>query len=387
MLRNYRTQPKDRRGGTIVLLALLMVVVVGMTAFAVEVGRIHLLRAQIKKAVDAGTLAATLKLVEDQSATDEAAAAARQFVQLNRVGFGATVPEEAITVEIGTWDDETKVFTVTDDDPNAVRVVGEQNNEPFFFARIFGQTSFGANATSIAAGSGGPLDIMMVLDLSGSMSSSGRIEALQNAAPEFVDVIESYGGEDQVGVMAYGVEYDEWEDGYGSGSPYLSAPSSELPGSSNYFVGVLEADLTDGFSDLRSNTLTSSTLTANKYGGGTPIGAAIRDAAHYLENSAFARDDVRKIMILMSDGRANRPSSNGESYAYEMADYAAGLGVKVYTISLGSSADTDLMEEIAARTGATHFDATGAGESELTEVLTGAFQRAAAALKRPQLVQ
>ena len=379
----------DRRGASLVAMVFLIVVVIGMTAFSMEVGRMYLLHNQIQKAVDAGTLAATLKLIEDPDATTEAAAAAEQFIQANRVGLGVEVAAESIAVEIGQWDNDTKVFTVTGTDPNAVRVTGTQDNEPFFFARIFGQTVFSSDATAIASGSGGPLDIMMVLDLSGSMSSNGRIQALRNAAPTFVDVIEEFGGDDQVGVMGYGCEYDEWESDYGSGSRYLLAPASQLPGVSNYFVGVLEADLTVSFSDLRTNTLTSSELSASKYGGGTPIGAAIRDAAHYLDNSSLARDDARKIIILMSDGAANKPSGSGSSYALQMADYAATLDVKVYTISLGSSADVDLMENIAERTGAQHFDATGSGggESQLTQTLRDAFKRAAAALKRPQLVQ
>ena len=365
----------------------LIVVVIGMTAFSMEVGRMYLLHNQIQKAVDAGTLAATLKLIEDQDAVTEAAEVAEQFIQANRVGMGVVVSEDSITVEIGQWDNDTKVFTVTNTDPDAVRVTGQQDNEPFFFARIFGQTTFGSAATAVAAGSGGPLDIMMVLDLSGSMDDNGRIEALRNAAPTFVDVIEEYGGEDQVGVMCYGTVHDDWEDDYGSGTAYQLAPSSQLPSTSNYYVGVLEADLTDNFSSLRNTTLTSSELVAEKYGEGyTPTGAAIRDSAHYLDNSSYANDEARKAIILMSDGYANRPSTGASSYALQMADYAASLDVKVYTISLGSSADVDLMEDIADRTGATHFDATGSGESELTAMLEDAFQRAAAALKRPQLV-
>ncbi len=52
-----------------------------------------------------------------------------------------------------------------------------------------------------------------------------------------------------------------------------------------------------------------------------------------------ARDDVEKVIVLMSDGIANRPDNNGPGYAKEMAKYAAGLKIKVYTISLGNDAD------------------------------------------------
>ena len=89
---------------------------------------------------------------------------------------------------------------------------------------------------------------------------------------------------------------------------------------------------------------------------------------------------------MMSDGHANKPPGNGPGYAREMAAYAASLDVKVYTISLGNSADTDLMEEIATATGGEHFDASGSGGS-LGDNLTEAFRGVANSLGRTQLVQ
>lgn len=383
---------KNRRGGSIVFMVVLLTIVMAAVAFTIEIGRMYVLHSQIQTAVDSAAIAASLKLAEDYTATEEAAEMAREYVQRNRVGNGVTVPAEAITVEVGTWDSETGQFAAGGDAPNAVRVSARQQDEPFYFARIFGRTTFAAPAAAVATGSGGPLDIMMVLDLSGSMSSQGRIQALQNAAPEFVDVIEEAGGQDQIGVMGYGVESDEFDpDDHGDGTPYTLSPSS-LFQSGDDWVAVLEEDLTDNFADLTNDALSSSNLTAQKYGGGTPIGAGIRDASHYLENSVYARETVneipvQKVIVLMSDGEANKPSGDGEGYSLDMADYAATLDIKVYTISLGDSADVDLMEEIAERTGGLHFDATGSGEEELTEALTNAFRNIGMALKRPQLVE
>ncbi len=70
---------------------LLMVVVLGMVAFSVDVGLMTLLRAEIQNAVDAGALAGALQLQEDPHDVDAAEAAARQFVQANRVGLTAWV--------------------------------------------------------------------------------------------------------------------------------------------------------------------------------------------------------------------------------------------------------------------------------------------------------
>jgi hypothetical protein len=96
----------------------------------------------------------------------------------------------------------------------------------------------------------------------------------------------------------------------------------------------------------------------------------------------------------MSSGR-HRPTllrfqssrCSGPDYARSMAAYAASLDVTVITISLGDDADLDLMQDIADATGGEHFDATGSGESVLTERLTEAFRQVAASIKRTQLVQ
>jgi Flp pilus assembly protein TadG len=357
-----------------------------MVAFATEVGRMFLLRSEVQNAVDAGALAAALELRRNATAVDVAATAAQDYVQRNRAGSAVEIPDNLIDVEVGTWDSQTRLFTATNVSPNSVRVFARQN-EPFFFARIFGMTTFDAPASAVASGGGAPLDIMMVLDLSGSMSSNGRIQALQNAAPTFVQVIEDFGGDDQIGVMGYGGKLEDFDaDDDGNGIPYASAPAELYPANDTN-VGVLEAALTNDFATLRTYILTSSNLIASKYGGGTPTGAGLRDGAHYLVNAPTARENVERVIVLMSDGHANKPSSNGDGYALDMASYAAGLDIKVYTISLGTSADEQLMEDIAAATGAVHFDATGSGEAELTAQLIDAFARIAAQIKRSQLVK
>jgi hypothetical protein len=176
--------------------------------------------------------------------------------------------------------------------------------------------------------------------------------------------------------------YDPVESGH-FGVLYASG----LHPTGDHNVGVLEAALTQDFNYLRDTVLTASNLEAGKYTNNTGTGAALADAAHYLTYGAGARGDVHKAIVLMSDGYANRPTNNGPSYARSMATYADGLNVTVFTISLGNHADVNLMQDIANRTDGIHFDARGSGESELTAKLTDAFRKAAAAIKRVQLVR
>ena len=93
-----------------------------------------------------------------------------------------------------------------------MRVFARQDNQPFFFAKIFGQTTFGAPAEAIASADPAPLDVMMVLDLSQSMEQApGALRPSGTPAPVFVDVIEQLEGDDYIGVMGLSADPDRYD--------------------------------------------------------------------------------------------------------------------------------------------------------------------------------
>lgn len=372
------------------LIVVLMVVILTSAAFAVDFGRMLLVRSQLQTAVDAGALAGSLKLKQDPSDIEAAQAAAREFVARNRVGFMVTVPEDAIAVDVGRWDSMERVFYPQAPNPNSITVSATQSNEPFFFAQMFGSSSFSIPRQSVAVAGGEPLEILMVLDLSWSMVDKGRIEALQSAAPTFVNVVKQYSYDDRIGVMGYGVckgSYNPADEGH-TGVVYTATPADLFPDPNDYahdWVGILEGPITHDFESLLNTALSSNQLVAGKYGGGTPIGAALRDGAHYLSN--VAREHTSMVMILMSDGVANMPESNSAGYAIQMAEYARACGITVFTISLGDEADTQLMAAIADTTAGKHFDASGTDGGDLTSLLTQAFCNVASEISRTTMVQ
>lgn len=394
-LRLRSVRRNERTGAMAVLMACFLIAVLAMVAFSVDVGLTTLLRSEVQTAVDAGALAAAIQLQNEPDDIPTAENVAREFVQLNRAGAAVEIPEDAIDVEPGHFDHVTGVFTTTLETPNALRVFARQDNERFYFGRIFGHDFFGAPASAVAASSSVPIDVMLVLDLSGSMRDYGRIEALHNSAPAFVDVIESSSGDDRIGVMGLSCRPDYY--------PYMVmylgytgvAYNSGLHPTDDHHIGILESPLTTDFASLKQNVLGPANLPAEKYGyapyivGYTGTGAAIGDAAHYLNQQPEIRNEleVEKVIVLMSDGYANRPTHNAAGYALAMAEYAADRDISIYTISLGNEADLNLMNQIATTTGGEHFDATGSGEGELTEKLTDAFRQAASAIKNVQLVK
>lgn len=380
----------NRLGATLIMMVGVLVLIVGISAFMVDIGRMQLVRSQLQTAVDAGAIAGSLHLRNNPGDVEGAKVVAEQFVQQNRVGFMVTIPEEAISIETGAWDLDSNSFgSATPVNRNALRVLATQANEPYIFGGIFGNSTFAIPGQSVAVSGHVKLDIMMVLDLSGSMSDHGRIEALRAAAPIFLDVIEERAREDQIGVLCYGAvlgDYDPASEGH-SGVVYTATPTSLYPASEDpdsAWVGVLESPLTEDFSSLRSGALSSSALLASKYSPWTPIGAALRDGAHCLD--ATARDDTAKFVVLMSDGKANRPNANAAQYALTMADYASGMNIRVHTISLGNSADEALMDAIANTAHGKHFIAHGTGAA-LIDSLTEAFRSVASEISKTTIVQ
>lgn len=79
---------------------------------------------------------------------------------------------------------------------------------------------------------------------------------------------------------------------------------------------------------------------------GTNIEEAIDTAQEEID--ANGRDDALPVIILITDGAPNQPSSNPEGAARRAANSAKLLGTEIYTIGLGIGAAEDLLRQIAS---------------------------------------
>jgi hypothetical protein len=106
-------------------------------------------------------------------------------------------------------------------------------------------------------------------------------------------------------------------------------------------------------------------MQAGYYDLWTNMGGGITRAIEEL-HSERGRHIARKVIFLLTDGQANVSSwgatgdyYNGAQYALDEAQAAVDQGIMVFCVSVGSGADEDLMEQIAAIGGGTHFHAEG----------------------------
>jgi Flp pilus assembly protein TadG len=170
----FRTSIQNKsksRGAVLLLTVFLIVILLGMIAFAVDVGYIMMAKTQLQAAADSAALAAAATMGKGLSyATAQATSLAGQ----NKIG-NQSILLASSDVVYGTWDKSTRTFTaITSGYGNAAKVTiradGSTNAAiPMFFGRVFNLTSTNIKASATATCN--PRDICFVVDLSGSMNN------------------------------------------------------------------------------------------------------------------------------------------------------------------------------------------------------------------------
>jgi len=180
-VKGAQPEAKSRRGAIIVLAAIFMIAMLGMVAFALDVGYVATTNTELCRTCDAAALAGAGALVDGTAA---ATLAIEEYVALNACA-GHTVPAEGIGIQFGQWDATNKTFTQNDNLPSAVKVVLNLYNEPLFFARAIKNNDFDTKATAVAMYQ--PRDIMLALDFSGSMSDDSELKSIPVLGKSYIE--------------------------------------------------------------------------------------------------------------------------------------------------------------------------------------------------------
>lgn len=149
-MRTHRRSP--RRGVIVPLTALMIVVILGMVAFAVDSGHITNARTELQRMADACALAAAYELPIQADATK----VAQDYANLNG-GFDGKKLSPSL-IDFGYWDRDTAQFIQpppANRSINAVRVELERSNGqgtalPLFVARVLGVDRAEVSASAIA---------------------------------------------------------------------------------------------------------------------------------------------------------------------------------------------------------------------------------------------
>lgn len=170
MRRSTIQRRKNRRGIIAVLAAVLFIVMLGMVAFAVDIGYMTMVRTQLQSAADSAALAAAGSSNLSRTGMTQIA---QGFAQYHRVA-GRQVVLNTGDVEFGSWDSASKSFSALPSGQmgTAVKVTAHVNDQSggsagLFFGKVFGVNSATSHASAVAMVN--PRDICFVVDLSSSM--------------------------------------------------------------------------------------------------------------------------------------------------------------------------------------------------------------------------
>jgi Flp pilus assembly protein TadG len=167
---------RDRRGASAVIMAVMMVVLAGFAGFAIDVG--HVL--YVKRALQASTDAAALAAAQDINCCSSTPGKAITTASAYGAVVGGKNTIQGVTASMVSGYPVEKCLTsisvscVGPDSANAIQVK-QTATVPLFFAQLLGVQPFTVTATSTASakgGSGQALNVMIVLDTTGSMSSN-----------------------------------------------------------------------------------------------------------------------------------------------------------------------------------------------------------------------
>ncbi len=221
------------------------------------------------------------------------------------------------------------------------------------------------------------VDVVLIMDISGSMQDGANLSQcdwwnLEQKGPSLQWVLHT---DDDV--------TEQWcndkDQSPSRPSVFTPATDSKIVGAkaaASSFVDDLETQDQSAlvsFSDTAqiekqlSNDHTATQIAINNLttGGATNIGDAIAEGIVEL-SSERANPQAAKAMILLTDGKANRPIGPGYGedpedvvYALAKAGEAATAGFKLFTIGLGSNSDIneDMLEDIADMTGGSYHHA------------------------------
>jgi uncharacterized protein YegL len=177
----------NQKGAIIIIFALSLIVLVGFAALGTEAGRWYLTRAELSKAVDAAALAGAANI---SNQTIDVVALTKDFGMENfQPGYLGTPVSGNTSV----------AFTAAIQEGGKLAVTGTTSSLAIL-ARIFGIDQVATRADGVAQKN--RVEIMMVLDRSGSMSGT-PIADLKDAAKGFLSYYQDTQDEDKIGLVSF----------------------------------------------------------------------------------------------------------------------------------------------------------------------------------------
>jgi hypothetical protein len=286
----------NEKGQVFVFLAVTLVVLLGSAALVIDVGRAYLAKRHLQASADAAATAGALELPDPIAAQNYA---------LNYSGRDGAKNDNNKLPSVSTVV-TTKCLSLAPCTPvNAVQV--EQTTiVPTIFAKVLGinQFTIKAKATACSPCSSKPLDIMLVLDRTGSMcqfsngSSDPSCTDLNNAKNGLLEFVQ------YMDPTIHKIGFAVFPPRTSGGSSCATPASSNYNSTSSVYTIVQLANNYKIGNNLNESSTLVQRIRCQDGGGSTAYANAIEHAQAEL-NSSRGRPDVQNVIVFFSDGAAN----------------------------------------------------------------------------------
>jgi Flp pilus assembly protein TadG len=268
---------KRSEGQALILTAFALLLLIGLSALAVDLGMAYAVKAKLNSAVDAAALEAGRSVksgADDNTRRQNARDAANGFFAANFTAgilgsSSGTLSIDRLENNAGTWTIQVSASAVA----------------PTFFSRIFNTP---ITLASSAEATIKTLDMMIVLDCSGSLdppsSPPGTFNALKSAAISFVRGFQEGPGGDRIGLVTF------------ASGAVLNDP--------------INKDANRGFTESNLTAHINAT-TAN---GATSAEEAMRIAKAELDRIPADIRSTLRVIVFFSDGTPNIVPGNFTDY-------------------------------------------------------------------------
>ena len=362
-IKPLREMVRDRKGSTMVIIAALIPGLLGVTGLSIDVGRALAAKKQLDDATQAAAFAGAYALSQPNATATTVTTAISSWMTANAPS-GLTIL--STTNNLSCDATTSGLPTCNGTNPNVVTVTQTASTSTYFL-KALGKTSFALSSTVAAAKAGGiakPLNVMFVVDATGSMgstdsnctvpgiSSPSRWQCALYSVQSVLKVMPT--SLDKVGLMIFpgmGTQYSP------TSHPCATQPNSVayLSTGIKYQIGTsLNNTYNNGAGALNSASPmiqavgiypTSGGLTpcvTNKGGQGSYAAEVITKAQAALP----VETGVQNVIILLSDGDygASLSQLSNQStkvsrqcgQAVDAARAATNAGTVVYAVAYGS---------------------------------------------------
>ena len=199
MDKNHRRRREGEKGFVLLIYTLMLLfVIVPMVGLAIDAGILYTIKAKLQSSVDGASLGAARSLNRGQDLASQQTAADDTATRYYHANFPTG------WMGVTTVNDPTITWPASPNPATAIINIQGDIDAPTWFMRIFNMNS--VHVTAIGQATRRDVNVLLVIDRSGSLAASGSCGTLSSSAQLFVSSFSN--NRDRMGLVTFGTDYN-----------------------------------------------------------------------------------------------------------------------------------------------------------------------------------